>query len=670
MPKLLESPTVSNLNDLDKSILLVRDEVKDLSADMKDLKEVMKTRKYVRKAKPTKEEEEQSKVIITEKEKVIEVEKEQSEVIESSVEPLENLGKKTKELGQGISSTVTKFSDSENVFAKGLKGAVSIFAPQLALLPDAFEGIKDAFGSLKDLGGDIKKSFSEVLNAPKQVMKGFGKAKEFLGFGGKKKEKDPDKKQQTFLSKVYEKILKTDKRELKLSRDEKKINLKDLKISKKALKIDEKELKISKQDLKLEKKQTKAIKEIEENTEKSMMDTMFGENRGIMDLLGLGGLIPGGRKGGKGSRGISGQKGAKGGIVSKLFKSGPGKLLGAGAGLLGGAASIFGLPSFGGDKEELGAAIPTDIPTKPKVSPEIKKSKGLFDKLKEKITGKAAKKAGAKGIGKSLLKKIPGIGAIAGLGFGASRLMGGDPLGALGEMASGFASIIPGIGTAASTAIDAALIAKDVSKDDEEQKSDVEKTSTDPLKKGKLPSEFSKSEKKLKEVGKLPPELRSTPVSKTKVDSFETKSFGEGKLSPELKAAIPGAITTGIIESLAAAKPITNEIEKETEKKKITDFSKIFGEEADIEKVVVLQKPKETPMLTQARTNVLKESEQTTSIPTSLERIKTMTSTTPAKLDIKTPREPEHAANVERSFGKFNNQPDDYRLVFITTGGQ
>ena len=78
--------------------------------------------------------------------------------------------------------------------------------------------------------------------------------------------------------------------------------------------------------------------------------------------------------------------------------------------------------------------------------------------------GKAAAKIAGKGAGKALLKKIPGIGLVAGLGFAAGRLMKGDALGALGEVASGAASIIPGIGTAVSTAIDVGMIARDASK--------------------------------------------------------------------------------------------------------------------------------------------------------------------------------------------------------------
>ena len=85
-------------------------------------------------------------------------------------------------------------------------------------------------------------------------------------------------------------------------------------------------------------------------------------------------------------------------------------------------------------------------------------------KVAKGSVGKTAAKIAGKGAGKALLKKIPGIGLVAGLGFAAGRLMKGDALGALGEVASGAASLIPGIGTAVSTAIDVGMIARDASK--------------------------------------------------------------------------------------------------------------------------------------------------------------------------------------------------------------
>jgi hypothetical protein len=75
---------------------------------------------------------------------------------------------------------------------------------------------------------------------------------------------------------------------------------------------------------------------------------------------------------------------------------------------------------------------------------------------------KGAEKIGAKSLGKSLLKKIPGIGILAGLAFGASRLMEGDYTGAALEVASGAVSTLPIVGTAASIVIDAGLAASDI----------------------------------------------------------------------------------------------------------------------------------------------------------------------------------------------------------------
>ena len=92
----------------------------------------------------------------------------------------------------------------------------------------------------------------------------------------------------------------------------------------------------------------------------------------------------------------------------------------------------------------------------------FKKASGFFGKAAGKTATKAAAKADSKALGKYLLKKIPGVGLIAGLGFGAGRLMSGDWKGALGEVASGAASTIPLAGTALSAAIDVGLASRDM----------------------------------------------------------------------------------------------------------------------------------------------------------------------------------------------------------------
>jgi hypothetical protein len=84
------------------------------------------------------------------------------------------------------------------------------------------------------------------------------------------------------------------------------------------------------------------------------------------------------------------------------------------------------------------------------------------EKMAVKATEKVVAKTAAKTLGKSLIKKIPFLGLAAGLFFAGQRAMAGDYAGAALEASSGAASMIPGGGTAASIAIDAALAARDL----------------------------------------------------------------------------------------------------------------------------------------------------------------------------------------------------------------
>lgn len=81
-------------------------------------------------------------------------------------------------------------------------------------------------------------------------------------------------------------------------------------------------------------------------------------------------------------------------------------------------------------------------------------------------------KLGGKALGKTILKKIPFVGLLAGIGFGINRAVHGDWVGAGLEIASGAASTIPGAGTAASVAIDAGLMARDIKKNIDDSKKD------------------------------------------------------------------------------------------------------------------------------------------------------------------------------------------------------
>ena len=137
--------------------------------------------------------------------------------------------------------------------------------------------------------------------------------------------------------------------------------------------------------------------------------------------------------------------------------------------MMGGIASM--IPSIGG------GSSPSDV-SSATAKGGVKKG-GLLGKISGAGGGKLGKlgKIGGKGLGKSLLKKIPGVGAIAGLGLAAGRLSKGDGLGALGEAASGIASIVPGLGTAVSTAIDGAMIARDMRSSSGEESNNIENLS-------------------------------------------------------------------------------------------------------------------------------------------------------------------------------------------------
>lgn len=121
------------------------------------------------------------------------------------------------------------------------------------------------------------------------------------------------------------------------------------------------------------------------------------------------------------------------------------------------------------------------------INPATKTGKLFHYTKMDKVLGKAATKAAAKQVakttaktgGKALLKRIPVVGLLAGLGFGVGRALKGDWVGATAEVASGAASLLdlvaPGAGVAAGLAIDAGLGIRDVKNAlDEEKKIEAE----------------------------------------------------------------------------------------------------------------------------------------------------------------------------------------------------
>ena len=87
---------------------------------------------------------------------------------------------------------------------------------------------------------------------------------------------------------------------------------------------------------------------------------------------------------------------------------------------------------------------------------------GFGARMGAKLGAQTAGKVAGGALAKSLGKKIPLVGLGLGAVFAAQRAMQGDFLGAGLELASGAASTVPGIGTAGSVGIDAALAARDM----------------------------------------------------------------------------------------------------------------------------------------------------------------------------------------------------------------
>ena len=77
-------------------------------------------------------------------------------------------------------------------------------------------------------------------------------------------------------------------------------------------------------------------------------------------------------------------------------------------------------------------------------------------------TLKQGSKLGLKAGAKSLVKKLPLIGAIAGVAFGIERALKGDLLGAGLEITSGMLGLAPGLGSAVGLGIDGFLLARDL----------------------------------------------------------------------------------------------------------------------------------------------------------------------------------------------------------------
>lgn len=193
-------------------------------------------------------------------------------------------------------------------------------------------------------------------------------------------------------------------------------------------------------------------------------------------IPGLGGLLAGGAKlggrilgkvGGLAARVGGGLAGRAGGLFAKMGGiAGVGKVAKMAIPGLAGLA-VPGIGGFAAGASGKAAAEVLDAaPGAAKPASGLAKKVGdVTDVVAKPVAEKAAVKTAGKSIGKAVLKKIPLIGALAGIGFGIQRAIKGDWTGAGMEVASGLAGTIPLAGTAVSVGLDGALAARDYMKE-------------------------------------------------------------------------------------------------------------------------------------------------------------------------------------------------------------
>jgi hypothetical protein len=181
----------------------------------------------------------------------------------------------------------------------------------------------------------------------------------------------------------------------------------------------------------------------------------------------------------------------------------------------------------------------------------VKTTEKAAEKAVVKTTEKVVAKTAAKGLGKSILKKIPIIGALAGIGFAIQRAAEGDYVGAAGEVASGVASTIPGIGTAASAAIDVGLAGRDIYNAQDRGSKDI-KAEAKPVVEGSKPTVNA-----VKEMGQKQVEAQRLSAEKAKVTLTETQYSTKLQQETVAMLGLSTQILAKIMENTAGDKDIT-----------------------------------------------------------------------------------------------------------------
>ena len=155
-----------------------------------------------------------------------------------------------------------------------------------------------------------------------------------------------------------------------------------------------------------------------------------------------------------------------------------------------------------------------------------------------KAVVKTAAKAAGSAVGKSVIKKIPLVSVAAGCYFAWDRIKDGDWKGACGEVASGVAGCFPGLGTAASAAIDVGLAAKDIKTAVDESKQPVAEATPNTVEEKTASVEQTEDDKKkmrdiiLQKQGRISSEVQAQvqqPAQQNYNFALQQKTVQQGR---------------------------------------------------------------------------------------------------------------------------------------------
>lgn len=458
--------------------------------------------------------------------------KEKSTLRESSkditkIKDVKDISEKFREVSKSIVNFDDKLENSESVLTKGFYKGLKMLSPQFNFFVAEFNAMKDVVSDSVDKFKEFKDASSKAKDELKGIAQKGKDTKDVAIDKLTKVIKKNDIKQERLFSKIY--------RETENQGDLKqKSYIKQLKTNEilgKIFRSEKEEIKLEKRNLQLEKKSIKKLKEIDRNTEPSIMGSIFGGEIG--DILQFYLMQKFGPKIFKGLSKIPG--------LGKIFEKFGGKIFKEGG--KSAAKKVSKEVADSGSKKILKEA--TQAVEGKAATSMVKKasSKGFFGGLK-KIGGKIA------GKGLRALKGIPGVGSLVSAGFLVSDLLQGN----FASAAMDALGMIPGLGTIATIA-DIGMAATGI---DEKINESVKGTFSK-----EKPNEVKNQIKQ-----KTKPSLKAT--SKVKKSSAFKKVLGKAAL-PMLGLASLFGISLGGDEAEASQVEANYQVPKELQAQRVQE---------------------------------------------------------------------------------------------------